>query len=101
MAALRSIYEEKEGWYREESESVATELGRVRVELQKAQTQRRQSQEEARAATLAANALKRRFGRLEGRYEALAQQVAAEMRWVEELLRSCSTEAEERSTGLA
>ncbi|XP_037391245.1 death-associated protein kinase 3 [Pygocentrus nattereri] len=101
VAALRSIYEEKEGWYREESESVAAELGRVRSELQRAQAQRRQSQEEARAATLAANALKRRFGRLESRYESLAQQVAAEVRWVEELLRSSSTEAEERITGLA
>ena len=93
VAALLSIYEEKEAWYKEENLSIASDLGHVRQELQRAQTQRRQSQEEARAAMLSANALKRKFGRLENRYEVLAEQVASEVRWVEELVRSISTES--------
>ena len=99
VAALLSIYEEKEAWYKEENLSIASDLGTVRQELQRAQTQRRQSQEEARAAMLAANALKRKFGRLENRYEALAEQVASEVRWVEDLVRSVSIESAGLSPG--
>uniref|UniRef100_A0AAY5KWR3 Protein kinase domain-containing protein n=1 Tax=Esox lucius TaxID=8010 RepID=A0AAY5KWR3_ESOLU len=92
VAALLSIYEEKEGWYKEENQSIANDLGRIRLELQRTQTQRKQNQEDARAAMLATNALKRRFGRLENRYEVLAEQVASEVRWVEEMVRGMERE---------
>ena len=92
VAALLSIYEEKEGWYKEENQSIASDLSHIRLELQHTQAQRRQSQEEARTTTLAANALKRKLGRLENRYEALAEQVASEVRWVEELVRGMSAD---------
>lgn len=92
VAALLSIYEEKEGWYKEENQSIAADLGQIRQELQRTQAQRRQSQEETRAAMLSANALKRKFGRLENRYDALAEQVALEVRWVEELVSSITME---------
>uniref|UniRef100_A0A8C7U091 non-specific serine/threonine protein kinase n=1 Tax=Oncorhynchus mykiss TaxID=8022 RepID=A0A8C7U091_ONCMY len=92
VAALLSIYEEKEGWYKEENQSIASNLDHIRQALQCTQAQRRQSQEDARAAMLAANALKRTFGRLENRYEVLAEQVASEVRWVEELVRGIERE---------
>ncbi|MBN3301899.1 DAPK3 kinase, partial [Amia calva] len=92
VAALLSIYEEKETWYKEENESIEGDLGFIRQELQRTQAQRRQSQDEVRAALQSANALKRRFGRLENRYEVLAEQVASEVRWVEELVRSMAPE---------
>ncbi|XP_073705989.1 death-associated protein kinase 3 [Garra rufa] len=101
VAALLSIYEEKEGWYKEENESIASDLSQIKQELQRAQSLRRQSQEEARAAMLSANALKRKFGRLENRYEVLAEQMVSEVRWVEELVRSFSAENEARSTSMA
>ncbi|XP_071232317.1 death-associated protein kinase 3-like isoform X1 [Salvelinus alpinus] len=92
VAALLSIYEEKEGWYKKENQSIASDLGHIRQALQGTQAQRRQSQEDARVAMLAANALKRTFGRLENRYEVLAEQVASEVRWVEELVRGIERE---------
>ncbi|XP_059419391.1 death-associated protein kinase 3-like [Carassius carassius] len=101
MAALLSIYEEKESWYKEENESIAADLNQIKQELQTAQALRRQSQEEARAAMLSANALKRKFGRLENRYEVLAEQMSSEVRWVEELVRSISPEKDTRSTSVA
>lgn len=101
VAALLSIYEEKEGWYKEENQSIATDLGHIRQELQRAQAQRRQSQEEARAAMLSANALKRKFGRLENRYDALAEQMASEVRWVEELVRSITADKNVQGVGMA
>ncbi|KAK1157178.1 death-associated protein kinase 3-like [Acipenser oxyrinchus oxyrinchus] len=92
IATLLSIYEEKESWYKEENESIEGDLGQFRLELQRTETQRRQSQEEVRAALLSTNALRRRFGRLENRFEVLAEQVASEMKWVEELVLSIEQE---------
>uniref|UniRef100_A0A9J8C6E2 non-specific serine/threonine protein kinase n=1 Tax=Cyprinus carpio carpio TaxID=630221 RepID=A0A9J8C6E2_CYPCA len=101
VAALLSIYEEKESWYKEENESIAADLNQIKQELQRAQALRKQSQEEARATMLSASALKRKFGRLENRYEVLAEQMVSEVRWVEELVRSISAENDSRSTSMA
>lgn len=102
VTALLSIFEEKESWYKEENESIGAELTRVRSELQRTQSQRHHNQEETRSTALAANALKRKFTRLEGKYDMLAEQVASEVRWVEEFVRSITIDnGEEQSTGLA
>lgn len=102
VTALLSIFEEKESWYKEENESIGGELTRVRSELQRTQNQRRHNQEETRNTTLAANALKRKFTRLEGKYDALAEQVASEVRWVEELIHSIALDNGDMfNTGLA
>ncbi|XP_059199903.1 death-associated protein kinase 3 [Centropristis striata] len=92
VAALLSIYEEKEGWYKEENQSISSDLSHIRQELQRTQTQRKKCQDEARLTMQSANILKRKFGRLENRYEVLAEQVASEVRWVEELVKSVSAE---------
>ncbi|XP_031720894.1 death-associated protein kinase 3 [Anarrhichthys ocellatus] len=92
VAALLSIYEEKEGWYKEENQSISSDLSHIRQELQRTQAQRKKSQEEARLTMQAANILKRKYGRLENRYEVLAEQVASEVRWVEELVKSILVE---------
>nr|XP_057925131.1 death-associated protein kinase 3 [Doryrhamphus excisus] len=99
VAALLSIYEEKEAWYKEESQSISGDLSGIRQELQRTQAQRKKSQEDARLATQSANILKRKFGRLESRYESLAEQVASEVRWVEELVRSISAEKDRLGSG--
>ncbi|XP_054624996.1 death-associated protein kinase 3 [Dunckerocampus dactyliophorus] len=99
VAALLSIYEEKESWYKEESQSISGDLSGIRQELQRTQAQRKKSQEDARLATQSANILKRKFGRLESRYESLAEQVASEVRWVEELVRSISAEKDRLGSG--
>uniref|UniRef100_A0A3Q4BXN7 non-specific serine/threonine protein kinase n=1 Tax=Mola mola TaxID=94237 RepID=A0A3Q4BXN7_MOLML len=94
VAALLSIYEEKEGWYKEENQSISSDLSHIRQELQRTQAQRKKSQEETRLTMQATNILKRKFGRLENRYEVLAEQVASEVRWVEELVKSISVETD-------
>ncbi|KAM9789415.1 death-associated protein kinase 3 [Neosynchiropus ocellatus] len=94
VAALLSIYEEKEGWYKEENQSISSDLSTIRQELQRTQAQRKKSQEEARLTMQSANILKRKFGRLENRYEVLAEQVASEVRWVEELVKSFAADKE-------
>ncbi|KAG8454484.1 hypothetical protein GDO86_000923 [Hymenochirus boettgeri] len=88
LCALRSIYEEKESWYREEQEGVGRQLVGLRQELQSRESQRRQVKEDLKDALLCANGLKRKFGKLENRYEALQEQFTAEMSFVEDLLKT-------------
>nr|KAF6348210.1 death associated protein kinase 3 [Myotis myotis] len=90
-----AIYEEKEAWYREENESIGQDLRRLRQELHKTEALQRQAQEEAKGALLGASGLKRRFSRLENRYEALAKQVASEMRFVQDLVRAMEQEKQQ------
>ncbi|XP_059950571.1 death-associated protein kinase 3 isoform X1 [Mesoplodon densirostris] len=92
IEALTAIYEEKEAWYREENESIGQDLRRLRQELHKTEALQRQAQEEAKGALLGASGLRRRFSRLENRYEALAKQVASEMLFVQDLVRAMEQE---------
>uniref|UniRef100_A0A1A7X0G3 non-specific serine/threonine protein kinase n=1 Tax=Iconisemion striatum TaxID=60296 RepID=A0A1A7X0G3_9TELE len=99
VAALLSIYEEKEGWYKEENQSISADLSHIRQELQRTQSQRKKCQEDTRQTMQSANTLKRKFGRLENRYEVLVEQVASEVRWVEELIKSVSMEMDGFGSG--
>ncbi|KAM3855747.1 death-associated protein kinase 3-like [Vipera latastei] len=92
IEALRSIYEEKELWYKEENEAISQDLRQIHQEMQKTEALKRQAQEEAKSTSLAANQLKRHLRKLENRYEALAKQMASEMKFVQELVRSVEME---------
>ncbi|KAH0625981.1 hypothetical protein JD844_034380 [Phrynosoma platyrhinos] len=99
IEALRSIYEDKELWYKEENEAISQDLRQIRQEMQKTEALKRQTQEEAKSTSLAANGLKRRYRKLENRYEALAKQVASEMKFVQELVRSVELEKMQSGAG--
>ncbi|NXY38952.1 DAPK3 kinase, partial [Pomatorhinus ruficollis] len=92
IEALLSIYEEKESWYKEENESISQDLRQIRQELHKTEALKKQAQEETRSVVQAANGLKRRYRKLENHYEALAKQVASEMKFVQELVWSIERE---------
>ncbi|NWU71318.1 DAPK3 kinase, partial [Pterocles burchelli] len=92
IEALLSIYEEKESWYKEENESISQDLRQIRQELQKTEALKKQAQEETKSVVQAANGLKRRYRKLENHYEALAKQVASEMKFVQELVWSIERE---------
>ncbi|NWY18443.1 DAPK3 kinase, partial [Aphelocoma coerulescens] len=92
IEALLSIYEEKESWYKEENDSISQDLRQIRQELQKTEALKKQAQEETKSVVQAANGLKRRYRKLENHYEALAKQVASEMKFVQELVWSIERE---------
>ncbi|NWJ01428.1 DAPK3 kinase, partial [Crypturellus undulatus] len=92
IEALLSIYEEKESWYKEENESISQDLRQIRQELQKTEALKKQAQEETKNVLQVANGLKRRYRKLENHYEALAKQVASEMKFVQELVWSIERE---------
>ncbi|NXD45407.1 DAPK3 kinase, partial [Copsychus sechellarum] len=92
IEALLSIYEEKESWYKEENESISQDLRQIRQELHKTEALKKQAQEETKGVVQAANGLRRRYRKLENHYEALAKQVATEMKFVQELVWSIERE---------
>nr|XP_044990934.1 death-associated protein kinase 3 [Jaculus jaculus]XP_044990935.1 death-associated protein kinase 3 [Jaculus jaculus]XP_044990937.1 death-associated protein kinase 3 [Jaculus jaculus] len=92
LAALAAAWAEREARLREDGARLGLDLRRLRHELLRAEALRRQAQDDARGALLGAGGLKRRFGRLENRYEALAEQVASEVRFVRELVRGLERE---------
>ncbi|NXY10833.1 DAPK3 kinase, partial [Pteruthius melanotis] len=92
IEALLSIYEEKESWYKEENESISQDLRQIRQELQKTEALKKQAQEETKSVVQVANGLKRRYRKLENHYEALAKQVASEVKFVQELVWSIERE---------
>ncbi|KAF2979389.1 hypothetical protein EK904_008454 [Melospiza melodia maxima] len=99
IEALLSIYEEKESWYKEENESISQDLRQIRQELHKTEALKKQAQEETKSVVQAANGLKRRYRKLENHYEALAKQVASEMKFVQELVWSIEREKLQSSEG--
>lgn len=93
--ALVSIYDEKESWYKEENESISQDLGHIKNELRKTETLRKQAQDEVKSTMLSTNILKRKYTKLENRYDALT----AELKWVGELLKSVEQEGMQGGIG--
>ncbi|XP_048415863.1 death-associated protein kinase 3 isoform X2 [Stegostoma tigrinum] len=93
--ALVSIYDEKESWYKEENDSISQDLGHIKNEMRKTETMRKQAQEEVKSTMLSTNILKRKYTKLENRYDALA----VELKWVEELLKSVEQERMQGGVG--
>ncbi|CAO2641319.1 Death-associated protein kinase 3 [Lemmus lemmus] len=92
VCALRAAAEQREARCRDGSAGLGRDLRRLRTELGRTEALRTRAQEEARAALLGAGGLKRRLGRLENRYDALAAQVAAEVQFVRDLVRALEQE---------
>lgn len=97
VAALRAAAEAREARMRDGSAGLGRDLRRLRQELLRSEALRRQAQDDARAAVQGAGGLKRRLGRLEKRYDALAAQMASEMRFVRDLV--CALEEEKQEAG--
>ncbi|XP_016044407.2 death-associated protein kinase 3 [Erinaceus europaeus] len=87
LAALAARAAEREARWRDEQAALGQAVRGLRRELLQAEGPRRQARDEARGALLGAGGLRRRFGRLENRYEALAKQLACEVRFVQDLVR--------------
>ncbi|XP_008835295.1 death-associated protein kinase 3 [Nannospalax galili] len=95
VAALQAAAEQREARMRDGSAGLGRDLRRLRQELLRSEALRRQAQDEARAAVQGAGGLKWRLGRLEKRYDALAAQLASEMRFVRDLVQALEQEKRE------
>lgn len=86
--ALVSIYNEKEMWYKEESESIRHELSQLRYEFRKVEAQRRGVHEDMRSVDSSVSRVSERYKERQTRYEALQKELCAELQWVQEVVGS-------------
>lgn len=86
--ALVSIYNDKEMWYKEESESIRHELSQLRYEFRKVEAQRRGVEEDMRSVDVSVSRIGERYKERQTRYEALQKELCAELQWVQEVVGS-------------
>ncbi|XP_027765436.1 death-associated protein kinase 2, partial [Empidonax traillii] len=92
--ALLSIYNEKEAWYKEESEGVRHKLSQLKYECRKIESLRRHLQEEIKAVDAGLTGVAGRYTSLQGQYESLRQELSEELRWIQDLMSGFQLENE-------
>lgn len=85
---LVSIYNEKEAWYKEESEAVRHELSQIRYEFRKVEASKRSLQDDVRAFSCSLAAVSERFQERQGHFDALRLELSNELKWVQEVVGS-------------
>ncbi|XP_042615936.1 death-associated protein kinase 3-like [Cyprinus carpio] len=85
---LVSIYNEKEMWYKEESESIRHELSQLRYKFRKVEAQRRGVHEDMQSVDASISRVSERYKERQTRYEALQKELCDELQWVQEVVGS-------------
>lgn len=93
VEALVSIFNEKEAWYREESESARHDLSQLRYEFRKVESLKRLLRKDIQTTGSSLGSMARKLDRLQGQFEALRQELSADLRWLQELVGSCQLES--------
>lgn len=88
VEALVSIYHEKETWYREESESTRHDLSQLKYEFRKVKSLKKLLREGLRATGAGLGNVARKLDHLQTQFEALRQELAADLQWLQELVGS-------------
>uniref|UniRef100_A0A8B9KM15 non-specific serine/threonine protein kinase n=1 Tax=Astyanax mexicanus TaxID=7994 RepID=A0A8B9KM15_ASTMX len=90
--ALLSIYNEKEAWYKEESESVRQGFTQVRYELRNVEELRKGVQEDLRATDANLTSISDRYLERQAHLSALREELDAELSWLQDVLGSLNGE---------
>ncbi|XP_066504189.1 death-associated protein kinase 2a [Hoplias malabaricus] len=85
---LVSVYNEKELWYKEESESIRHELSQLRYDFRKVEAQRRNLQEDMRSMEAGVSRISERSRERHAHFEALKKELETELQWVQEVVGS-------------
>ncbi|NXM91071.1 DAPK3 kinase, partial [Oenanthe oenanthe] len=94
MDALLSIYNEKEAWYKEESESMRHELSQLKYECRKVESLKRHLHADIVAVGTSLAGVGGKYSELRGHYESLRQELAGELSWIQDLMSSFQLENE-------
>ncbi|XP_077419954.1 death-associated protein kinase 2a isoform X3 [Vanacampus margaritifer] len=89
--AMVSIYNEKEGWYKEESEGVRHELSQIRYEFRKVESLKRSLQDEMQSFSSSLNGISSRYQERQKHFDALNQELSNELKWLQEVMGSFPT----------
>nr|XP_058913744.1 death-associated protein kinase 2 isoform X2 [Kogia breviceps] len=86
VETLVSIYNEKEAWYREESERARHDLSQLRYEFRKVESSKKLLREDIRATGSRLRSTARKLDHLQAQFEALGQELLADLQWLQELV---------------
>lgn len=92
IEALFSIYNDKEAWYKEESESTRKQLSQVGYELRKVEATRRQLQEDMKAIDASLESISGKYSQRQSQMDALRQELNSELQWLQEVMSSLHPE---------
>uniref|UniRef100_A0A3Q3GRA7 non-specific serine/threonine protein kinase n=1 Tax=Labrus bergylta TaxID=56723 RepID=A0A3Q3GRA7_9LABR len=83
-----SVYNEKEAWYKEESEGVRHELSQIRYEFRKVEAFKRSLQDDMQAFSSSLSAVNSRYQERQNHLDALRLELNNELQWVQEVMGS-------------
>uniref|UniRef100_A0A3B4AYE4 non-specific serine/threonine protein kinase n=1 Tax=Periophthalmus magnuspinnatus TaxID=409849 RepID=A0A3B4AYE4_9GOBI len=83
--AMVSIYNDKEAWYKEESEGVRHELSQIRYEFRKVEAIKRNLQEDMSAFSLSLDAISNQYQERQKHFDSLRSELSNELKWVQEV----------------
>ena len=92
VKALVSIFNEKEAWYREERESARHDLSQLRYEFRKVESLKKLLREDIQTTASGLGSVARKLDHLHVQFEALRQELSADLQWIQELVGSCQLE---------
>ena len=90
--ALLSIYNDKEAWYKEESETTREQLSQVRYEFRKVEATRRLLQEDMKAIDASLESISGKYSQRQSQLDALRQELNSELQWLQEVMSSLRPE---------
>ncbi|XP_044049253.1 death-associated protein kinase 2 isoform X1 [Siniperca chuatsi] len=92
VEALLSIYNDKEAWYKEESEAVRKQLSQVRYDFRKVEATRRLLQEDVKAIDATLESISGKYSQRQSQLDALRQELNSELQWLQEVMSSLHPE---------
>lgn len=92
IEALISIYNDKEAWYKEESEVARKQISQVRYEFRKVEATRRQLQEDMKAIDASMESIGGKYSQRQSQLDTLRQELNSELQWLQDVTSSLHPE---------
>lgn len=92
IEALLSIYNDKEAWYKEESETARKQLSQVRYEFRKVEATRRLLQEDMKSIDASLESISGKYSQRQSQLDTLGQELNSELQWLQEVMSSLHPE---------
>lgn len=92
IEALLSIYNEKEAWYKEQSETARKQLSLAGYEFRKVEATRRLLQEDLKCIDASLESISGKYNHRQGQLDALRQELNSELQWLQEVMSSVHPE---------
>lgn len=83
-----ALYNEKEAWYKEESEGVRHELSQIRYEFRKVEAMKRSLQDDMQAFSTSLSAISSRYQERQNHFDALRLELSNELKWMQDVVGS-------------